>query len=69
MKTGFNECKMFQLVEQPDKSMMFNENYAFKTRTSKFMVDHFQKMADQICKNFRSDESSVLEISLMWSYA
>ena len=43
---------MFQLVEQPDKSMMFNENYAFKTRTSKFMVDHFQKMADRYTKNF-----------------
>ena len=56
-------CKMFQLVEQPDKSMMFNENYAFKTRTSKFMVDHFQKMADKICKKFlKSDGSSVLEI-------
>ena len=64
LKTGFcNECKMFQLIEQPDKSMMFNENYAFKTRTSKFMVDHFQKMADKIYKKFlRSDESSVLEI-------
>lgn len=37
--------KMLRLIEQPDPKMMFHENYAFFSSTSKKMAEHFEKMA------------------------
>ena len=35
MEVAFcDNCKMFQLVNQPDPEQMFNENYAFFSGTS-----------------------------------
>ncbi len=45
-------CKMFQLVNQPDPKMMFHNNYAFFSSSSKKMSEHFEKMANNYLKNF-----------------
>ena len=58
MKTAFcNSCFTFQLVDQPDPSMMFHENYAFYSRTSNFMVNHFNETADEIIEILEEDFS------------
>jgi methylation protein EvaC len=49
MKVGFcTNCKMVQLVEQPDREMMFHENYAFFSSTSNYMKEHFKKFAASV---------------------
>ncbi|MBW8001958.1 MAG: class I SAM-dependent methyltransferase [Planctomycetes bacterium] len=51
MKVGFcSNCKMVQLVEQPDREMMFHENYAFFSSTSTRQVQHFKEFADLTAK-------------------
>lgn len=64
MKVGFcSECKMVQLVDQPDREMMFHENYAFFSSTSKYMKQHFKKFADSVSQLQALDKSSfVVEI-------
>ena len=42
------ENGLFQLVNQPDPSQMFHENYAFFSRTSNFMKLHFQGVAEEL---------------------
>ena len=39
-------CKMFQIVEQPDAGKMFHENYAFYSSTSRYMQAHFERYAN-----------------------
>ena len=47
LATAFCEkCFSVQLETQPDPKLMFHENYAFFSKTSKYMQDHFKK----ICK-------------------
>ena len=49
MEVGFcPECKMFQLINQPEREKMFNENYAFFSGTSKFMEEHFKEFAKHV---------------------
>ena len=49
MEVGFcSECKMFQLINQPEREQMFNENYAFFSGTSKFMGEHFKEFAEHV---------------------
>lgn len=49
MKVGFCEnCKMVQLVEQPDREKMFHENYAFFSSTSNYMKNHFKKFTESV---------------------
>ena len=43
-----SNCGMFQLLEQPDREKMFNENYAFFSGTSKNMAVHFQEFAQDV---------------------
>lgn len=45
-------CSTFQLLNQPAAEMMFHKNYAFRTRTSAFMVQHFRNSADAITNNY-----------------
>lgn len=49
-----SNCGMFQLVEQPDREQMFNENYPFFSGTSKGMAVHFQEFAEHIIKDYLS---------------
>ncbi len=49
LKPGFCEnCLTFQILEQPDPEKMFHQNYAFFSRTSRRMVDHFKAYADWV---------------------
>ena len=45
-------CHMFQLINRPEREMMFNENYAFFSGTSKLMEIHFEKFANHIIEDF-----------------
>jgi methylation protein EvaC len=64
MKVGFcNNCKMVQLVEQPDREKMFHENYAFYSSTSTYMQKHFELFAESVTKLQKLNEDSfVVEI-------
>lgn len=57
---------LFQLVKQPNPEQMFHENYAFFSRTSNFMVDHFNNVAQEILgilsKNKLPGKEFVVEI-------
>ena len=53
LKPAFCEsCGTFQIVEQPKPELMFHESYAFFTRTSKRMVDHFQQYSEWLRANY-----------------
>ena len=57
------KCGMFQLIEQPDREKMFNENYAFFSGTSKGMAVHFGEFAEHVKKDFLvSADPFVVEI-------
>jgi len=49
MRCGFSETsKMFQLIEQPAPQLMFHENYAFFSSTSRFMEAHFAAFSQSV---------------------
>ncbi len=56
--------KMLQLIEQPDPKMMFHENYAFFSSTSKKMAEHFEKMAKNYLENFISESENAFVVEL-----
>lgn len=58
------KSKMLQLIDQPDPKMMFHENYAFFSSTSKKMAEHFEKMAKSYLENFISDSSNAFVVEL-----
>ena len=64
MKVGFcPNCKMVQLLEQPDREQMFHENYAFFSSTSNYMKEHFQNFANSIIElQSLEKDSLVVEI-------
>lgn len=64
MKVGFCEnCKMVQLLEQPDREKMFHENYAFFSSTSNYMIKHFSEFANKVTSlQNLAQESFVVEI-------
>ncbi len=64
LKPAFcKECFTFQIEEQPDPEQMFHENYAFFSRTSRFMQQHFKAYADWVRKHhLQGDDLFVVEI-------
>jgi methylation protein EvaC len=64
LKTGFCEnCKMVQLVEQPAREMMFHEDYAFFSSTSKRQQAHFKEFAKLVKEGYLiSDDPFVVEL-------
>ncbi|HBG27357.1 MAG: SAM-dependent methyltransferase [Planctomycetes bacterium GWF2_41_51] len=49
LATGFcSKCNMVQLIDQPNRDMMFHENYAFFSSTSAYMQQHFKEFAELI---------------------
>ena len=40
-------CKLFQLIRQPDKELMFHQNYPFFTGSSKTMAHHFENLVTE----------------------
>jgi len=54
---------MVQLVQQPDRDMMFHDNYAYFSSISSKMADHFRDFAQLVMDNFVTDKNSfVVEI-------
>ena len=53
-------CLALQLVEQPHPEQMFHENYAFFSRQSKHMIDHFKTYAHYVEKNFLKDKNDLV---------
>lgn len=64
LAVGFCEqCTMVQLIDQPEREMMFNDHYAFYSSTSTHMARHFQEYAETIHgKYIRGDKPFVVEI-------
>lgn len=57
------DCGMVQLLEQPAREKMFNENYAFYSGTSEGMKIHFKAFADHIIHNYlETEDPFVVEI-------
>lgn len=58
-----SRCGMFQIMEQPNREMMFNEHYPFFSSTSKGMALHFQDFAEYVKKDYLfSNNPFVVEI-------
>lgn len=55
-------CRMVQLVEQPNREMMFHENYAFFSSTSRRMGEHFREFGEWIGKYLAPSDPFVVEI-------
>jgi len=61
---GFcQKCGMVQLMEQPEREKMFNENYAFFSGTSSAMAIHFKEFAGHVMADYLKENSPfVVEI-------
>lgn len=59
-----NKCFTFQIIEQPDPNKMFHENYTFFTRSSKFMVKHFNLFANDIYERFLKNLNQPMVIEI-----
>lgn len=57
-------CKMFQLIHQPEPSLMFHEEYAFFSGTSKAMAAHFERKALSHIEEFIPDPKSAFVVEL-----
>ncbi len=53
-------CSTFQLLEQPDPKMMFHDEYAFFSRTSKNMAKHFTEFAQSVMDGYLDDVSPLV---------
>lgn len=58
------DCKMFQLIDQPDPELMFHEEYAFFSGTSKKMAFHFEQKANDHIRNFIPDKNNAFVVEL-----
>ncbi|MBT4964564.1 MAG: class I SAM-dependent methyltransferase [Francisellaceae bacterium] len=60
---GFCEhCFMFQLIEQPAPEIMFHDQYAFFSQTSKSMCQHFEGVANNIVSSLQNPSPFVIEL-------
>jgi len=65
MEVAFcNHCKMFQLVNQPNPELMFNENYAFFSGTSKLMGLHFEKFTHHVMRDYLKDKPNPFVVEI-----
>lgn len=64
LQVGFcGHCGMVQLLEQPTREQMFNENYAFYSGTSEGMKIHFKAFADHVIQDYlKTDDPFVVEV-------
>jgi methylation protein EvaC len=57
------ECSMVQLIDTPDRELMFNDNYAFFSGTSEAMKVHFRNFANDVKNNYLPEKDAfVVEI-------
>ena len=53
MAVGFcDNCKTFQLLENPEPEMMFNDTYAFFSGTSEYMKRHFKDFSEDLKQKY-----------------
>ncbi len=65
MQTAFcNSCKTFQLIDQPEPTKMFNDNYPFFSSLSKYMKIHFEKFSENILENYVKDKNNSFVIEI-----
>lgn len=58
-----DHCLSFQIEEQPAPELMFHDQYAFFSRTSKFMQQHFSEYASWVYdQHLRGDDLFVVEL-------
>jgi methylation protein EvaC len=64
LKVGFcATCTMVQLVEQPERDMMFHDNYAYFSSISSKMAAHFNEFAKLVIDNYITEKDPfVVEI-------
>ena len=64
LKVGFcQNCNMVQLTEQPDREMMFHQDYAFFSSTSTRMGIHFKQFAEAVNEDYlKSSDPFVVEL-------
>lgn len=55
-------CSMVQLVRQPEREMMFHEDYAFFSSTSEKQRVHFKTLSDEILDLINANDPFVVEI-------
>lgn len=55
-------CGMVQLLEQPSREMMFNENYAYFSSISTRMAEHFKSFANMVRDTYLDEDSFVVEL-------
>ena len=57
-------CKLFQIVNQPAKELMFHNNYPFFTGLSKSMTGHFWRLVEEVVlpEVKRIDDPFIVEI-------
>ncbi len=58
------KCFTFQIETQPDPQLMFHDNYAFFSKTSKHMQEHFKKYAEWVEKNFLYEKEKTFVVEL-----
>ena len=58
------DCKMFQLVNIPDRELMFNDHYAFYSGTSKLMGVHFKEFADHLLDGYLRDKKNPFVVEI-----
>ena len=65
MEVAFcDNCKMFQLANQPEPEQMFNENYAFFSGTSKMMAIHFEKFANHVLDDYIKNQNDPFVVEI-----
>jgi 2-polyprenyl-3-methyl-5-hydroxy-6-metoxy-1,4-benzoquinol methylase len=65
MSIGFNETSMMlQLLEQPSPELMFHDNYAFYSSTSKYMEQHFFEFAKEVINSEYLEYSNPFVVEL-----
>jgi len=65
MEVAFcDNCKMFQLVNIPERELMFNEHYAFYSGTSKFMGLHFEKFANHVINDYLKEKNDPFVVEI-----
>ena len=65
METAFcNQCKTFQLLNQPEAQKMFHENYAFYSGTSNYMKVHFEKFYHYVYNNFLNNKKNPFVVEI-----
>jgi len=63
LKVAFNkELSLFQLVNNPLPTKMFNDKYPFYTSSSNYMKNHFNNFAKFVKKNYLKKDSLLIEL-------